>query len=55
MEDADLATAIALEDERERTLEPRLRYARPHAYVSRGRYAELLRPWLEPFPRSRSP
>ena len=51
MEDADLATAIALEDERERTLEPRLRYARPHAYVSRGRYAELLRPWLDSFPR----
>ena len=51
MEDADLATAIALEDEREKTLEPRLRYARPHAYVSRGRYADLLRPWLDQFPR----
>jgi len=51
MEHADLATALALEDERELTLEPRLRYARPHAYVSRGRYAELLRPWLDHFSR----
>ena len=51
MEDEDFATAIALEDEREATLEPRLRYARPLSYVSRGRYAELLRPWLDLFPR----
>lgn len=51
MEHADLTTALELEDERERTLEPRLRYARPHAYVSRGVYADLLRPWLDRFPR----
>lgn len=51
MEHADLDTALELEEERERTVEPRLRYARPHAYVSRGRYAELLAPWLDHFPR----
>lgn len=52
MEHEDLATAVALEDQRERAVAPELRYARPHAYVSRGRYAELLRPWLALFPRS---
>jgi LPS sulfotransferase NodH len=51
MEHEDFATAIDSEDEREATLEPRLRYARPYSYVSRGRYAELLRPWLDLFPR----
>lgn len=52
MEQADFATALALEDEREATLAPELRYARPHAYFGRGLYARLLRPWLDRFPAS---
>jgi hypothetical protein len=51
MEDEDFATALAREDERERTLPPAMRYARPHAYFSRGLYAELLRPFFDRFPR----
>lgn len=51
MEAEDFATALALEDEREAHLPRRLRYARPHAYLSRGRYADLLRPWLARFDR----
>lgn len=50
METEDFETALALEDERERQLEPRLRYARPHAYFSRGLYAAMLRPYLDLFP-----
>jgi hypothetical protein len=50
MEDQDFATALSLEGERERTLPAHLRYARPHAYFSRGLYARLLRPWLDRFP-----
>jgi hypothetical protein len=34
--------ALVLEEQRERDLAPRLRYARPHAYFSRGLYAEHL-------------
>jgi hypothetical protein len=51
-EDADFTTAIAREDERERTLPIELRYARPHAYFSRGLYADLLEPYFDRFPRS---
>ena len=51
METEDFERALAREDERERTVDPRLRYARPHAYFSRGLYATLLRPYLELFPR----
>lgn len=43
--------ALELESVRERGVAPGLRYARPHAYFSRGLYAELLRPWLAQFPR----
>jgi hypothetical protein len=43
--------ALALEEQRERTLPPRLRYARPYAYFSRGLYAEHLAPFLRHFPR----
>ena len=50
MEHEDFETALALEDERERHVEPRLRYARPHAYFSRGLYASMLRPYYELFP-----
>ncbi|HEY8456640.1 MAG TPA: sulfotransferase [Actinopolymorphaceae bacterium] len=51
METEDFATAIALEEEREANVDPRLRFARPHAYVSRGRYARLLQPWFKLFDR----
>ena len=51
METADFETALAREDERERTLPSHLRYARPHAYFSRGLYAAMLRPYFDLFPR----
>ncbi len=43
--------ALELESAREHNVVPDLRYARPHAYFSRGLYAQLLRPWFERFPR----
>jgi hypothetical protein len=51
METEDFETALAKEDERERTLPAKLRYARPHAYFSRGLYAAMLRPYFDRFPR----
>ena len=51
LESESFARALALESDRERTMPEKLRYARPHAYFSRGLYAELLRPWLDRFPR----
>jgi len=51
METGDFETALAKEDERDRNVTPRLKYARPHAYFSRGLYATLLRPYLNLFPR----
>ena len=51
METADFETALANEDARERSLPPQLRYARPHAYFSRGLYAAMLRPYFDLFPR----
>ncbi len=51
METEDFETALAKEDERERQLPPSLRYARPHAYFSRGLYADMLRPYFALFPR----
>jgi len=51
METNDFETALALEQERERTLSLRLRFARPHAYFSRGLYADLLDPYFARFPR----
>jgi hypothetical protein len=50
METEDFATALELEEERERTLPEKLRYARPHAYFSRGLYALMLKPYFELFP-----
>jgi hypothetical protein len=44
--------ALALEEQRERDLVPQLRYARPHAYFSRGLYAEHLASFFRLFPRS---
>jgi hypothetical protein len=51
VESQDFVTALAQEEERERNVAPRLRYAKPHAYFSRGLYANLLRPYFESFPR----
>lgn len=51
MESETFATALDLEPQREAALEPRLRYARPHAYFARGLYAQLLRPYLAVVPR----
>jgi len=45
----DFATALSLEEERERTLAAHLRFVRPHAYFSRGLYAELLKPFFSLF------
>jgi hypothetical protein len=44
--------ALALEEQRERDLVPQLRYARPHAYFSRGLYAEHLTRFFDRFPRA---
>lgn len=43
--------ALAHEDARERACPPELRYARPHAYFSRGLYAQLLSEYFARFPR----
>lgn len=51
METEDFATALALEKTREENLAAQYRFSRPHAYFSRGLYADLLRPYLELFPR----
>lgn len=51
IETESFARALELEAARESSLAPELRYARPHAYFSRGLYAELLRPWFARFPR----
>lgn len=51
MESADFETALSREQERERTVPAHLRYARPHAYFSRGLYAAMLRPYFDRFPR----
>lgn len=49
MEAEDFETALAREDEREAQGPAHLRFARPHAYFSRGLYGELLEPYLEFF------
>jgi Sulfotransferase domain len=51
-EKEDFATALALEQQREISKPPALRYARPHAYFTRGLYADLLRPYFELFQRT---
>jgi Sulfotransferase domain len=50
LETEDFAEALELEGDREKTLTPNLRYARPHAYFSRGLYANLLKPYYDYFP-----
>ena len=51
LETLDFATALMTEDERERTLPDRLRFARPYSYFSRGLYADLLARYFDRFPR----
>lgn len=53
MESETFERALELEAERERRLRPQQRFSRPHAYFSRGLYADLLRPWFELFPAER--
>jgi hypothetical protein len=43
--------ALALEEQRERELTPHLQYARPHAYFSRGLYAQHLMRFYDRFAR----
>ena len=52
LESADFVTALDLEAERERTVSELHRYSRPHAYFSRGLYADLVLPYLAAFSRS---
>jgi hypothetical protein len=51
IEDETFEGALALEKQRERDLAPKMRYARPHAYFSRGLYAEHLARFFARFPR----
>lgn len=51
LETEDFPSAIALEAQRESELPERLKFARPFSYFSRGLYADLLRPYLDRFPR----
>jgi hypothetical protein len=51
LEHESFATALALEEQRERQLPERLRFARPYSYYSRGLYADLLQPYISRFPR----
>ena len=51
IETEEFATALRLEDEREKNLPERWRFARPFSYFSRGLYADLLAPYFERFER----
>ena len=51
LESEDFETALSLEEQREREVPEHLLYSRPHAYFSRGLYAQLLHPYLKCFPR----
>jgi hypothetical protein len=50
LEHEDFETALASEDERERTTPATYRFSRPYAYFSRGLYADLLQPYVDRFP-----
>jgi hypothetical protein len=52
LETEDFATALRLEEQRERDLPERLKFARPFSYFSRGLYADLLAPYFEHFSRN---
>ncbi len=51
LETEDFESALAREEERDAQVEERLRFARPHAYFSRGLYAEMLQPYFNLFGR----
>jgi hypothetical protein len=51
LETESFERALALEVQRERDLPSNLLYARPHAYFSRGLYAEHLSRFFDRFPR----
>jgi hypothetical protein len=51
LESESFADALAKEEERERTMPEAHRFSRPHAYFSRGRYADLLKPYFSLFPK----
>lgn len=51
LETESFEAALSLEEERERSLPERWKFARPFSYFSRGLYADLLRPYFERFPR----
>ncbi len=53
LEKEDFITALEMEARREATVPAALRFARPHAYYSRGLYADLLEPYLARFERSK--
>jgi len=49
LETEDFATALGLEEQRERELPERLKFTRPFSYFSRGLYADLLTPYVNRF------
>jgi hypothetical protein len=49
LETESFATAIRLEEQRERELPERWRFTRPFSYFSRGLYADLLEPYFSRF------
>lgn len=51
LEHEDFETALRLESQRERELPERWRFTRPFSYFSRGLYADLMKPYLERFPK----
>lgn len=51
LESEDFPTAVELEALRDRTCPPEYAFSRPHAYLSRGMYADLLKPYFDRFPR----
>jgi hypothetical protein len=53
IETEDFATALALEEQRDRTLPDKWRFARPFSYFSRGLYADLLEPYVRRVPWER--
>jgi len=51
LENESFERALELEEQRQTKLAGQGRFSRPHAYLSRGLYAERLQPWLALFPR----
>lgn len=51
LENESFERALELEEERQTKLAGQSRFSRPHAYLSRGLYAERLQPWVALFPR----